>query len=130
MTTDKPKSPSQVADKFIIRLPDGMREQIATSAQTHNRTMTAEIVWRLQESFSADGSMSATVKQAIQQEAKTSGCSPAQALANLVMAGQTNGGKVLNIRIAPGMTLQAIRDALIIMSEIVPNASGVFIERE
>lgn len=45
------KAPSDSADKFIIRLPPGMREQIAAAAKTNNRTMNAEVVLRLQASF-------------------------------------------------------------------------------
>ena len=47
------KYPSQVADKFLLRLPDGMRERIADQAKAHNRSMTAEVVARL--SASLDG---------------------------------------------------------------------------
>ena len=45
--------PSRKLDKFILRLPDGMRDAIAASAKTNNRTMNAEIVLRLQNSFHA-----------------------------------------------------------------------------
>ena len=45
----KPKSQTQ--DKFIVRLPDGMREKIAAEAAAAGRSMNAEIVQRLQESF-------------------------------------------------------------------------------
>jgi hypothetical protein len=43
--------PSQTQDKFIVRLPDGMRDQISTAAKANKRTMTAEIVSRLERSF-------------------------------------------------------------------------------
>jgi hypothetical protein len=45
--------PSRKLDKFILRLPDGMRDAIAASAKANNRTMNAEIVLRLQNSFSS-----------------------------------------------------------------------------
>jgi hypothetical protein len=45
--------PSRKLDKFILRLPDGMRDAIATFAKANNRTMNAEIVLRLQNSFSS-----------------------------------------------------------------------------
>lgn len=38
-------------DKYIVRLPEGMREQIAESAKANNRSMNAEIVARLAKSF-------------------------------------------------------------------------------
>ena len=43
--------PSRKLDKFILRLPDGMRDAIAASAKANNRSMNAEIVARLQKSF-------------------------------------------------------------------------------
>jgi len=42
----------QSRDKFIIRLPDGMRERINAAAQANKRSMTAEIVDRLEKSLS------------------------------------------------------------------------------
>lgn len=38
-------------DKFILRLPDGMRDLIAEEAKANNRSMNAEVVSRLQASF-------------------------------------------------------------------------------
>lgn len=43
--------PSEIQDRFIIRLPDGMRDFIAEEAKKNNRSMNAEIVSRLQASF-------------------------------------------------------------------------------
>ncbi len=45
------KSPSRSQDKFILRLPDGMRDEIKTAADKSGRSMNAEIVHRLQTSF-------------------------------------------------------------------------------
>lgn len=49
----KKEAPSVAADKFIVRLPDGMRNLIAEAATENNRTMNAEVVARLQSSFRA-----------------------------------------------------------------------------
>ncbi len=43
--------PSELQARFLVRLPDGMRDQIAESAKTNNRSMNAEIVARLQSTF-------------------------------------------------------------------------------
>jgi plasmid stability protein len=48
------RPPSQMQDKFIIRFPDGMRERIKVAADANGRTMTAEIVWRLEQSLSGE----------------------------------------------------------------------------
>lgn len=45
------KRAAQTQDKFIIRLPDGMRDQIKAAADAGGRTMTAEIIARLQMTF-------------------------------------------------------------------------------
>ncbi|SOB98839.1 Arc-like DNA binding dprotein [Rhodobacter sp. JA431] len=39
------------SDKFIIRLPDGMRDRIKVAADANNRSMNAEIVATLEEKY-------------------------------------------------------------------------------
>lgn len=41
------------SDRFMLRLPDGMRDRIKTAAEANNRSMNAEIVARLQATFEA-----------------------------------------------------------------------------
>jgi hypothetical protein len=41
------------SDKFMLRLPEGMRERIAQEAKANNRSMNAELVARIQDSFEA-----------------------------------------------------------------------------
>ena len=45
------KYPSEVADRFMVRMPDGMRDRIAREAERNGRSMNAEIVLRLQNSL-------------------------------------------------------------------------------
>jgi len=45
------QSPSHSADKFILRLPYGMRAHIATVAVQNRRSMNSEIIARLQQSL-------------------------------------------------------------------------------
>ncbi len=47
-------SSSRQADKFIIRLPDGMRERIRERALVNRRTMNSEIVHYLDRALTAD----------------------------------------------------------------------------
>lgn len=44
---------SRHADKYIVRFPEGMREQLKEEARLNKRTMNAEIVSRLDESLRA-----------------------------------------------------------------------------
>nr|WP_279610568.1 Arc family DNA-binding protein [Burkholderia gladioli] len=53
--TKPPQPPSRTADQFVVRLPDGMRDRIADMAKRSNRSMNAEIVARLDASFSNSG---------------------------------------------------------------------------
>jgi hypothetical protein len=41
----------QEHDKFVVRLPDGMRDRIALAAKENGRSMNAEIITRLELSF-------------------------------------------------------------------------------
>lgn len=43
------KNVVQPQDKYVLRLPDGLRERIKTAAEKTNRSMNAEIVARLED---------------------------------------------------------------------------------
>lgn len=43
--------PSRTADKIMIRLPEGMRDQLAAAAERSGLSMNAEVVRRLAKSF-------------------------------------------------------------------------------
>lgn len=45
---------SKELDKFILRLPDGMRDAIRDAAAKNGRSMNTEIVWRLQQSLAGN----------------------------------------------------------------------------
>jgi hypothetical protein len=42
---------SREQDKFVIRLPDGLRPEIAAMARLNHRSMNGEIIIRLQRSL-------------------------------------------------------------------------------
>ncbi|NYT81440.1 Arc family DNA-binding protein [Alcaligenaceae bacterium] len=44
---DPKEFPSDKADKFVVRFPDGMRDQIKADADKNDRSMNAEIIERL-----------------------------------------------------------------------------------
>ena len=48
---------SRTADKFVVRLPDGMRERIAEVARNHHRSMNSEIIARLEQSLIQEGAL-------------------------------------------------------------------------
>ncbi|MBD3717078.1 Arc family DNA-binding protein [Enterobacter hormaechei] len=49
------KYPSQLQDKFNLRLPEGMRDAIAERAKTNGRSMNSEIVQILQDALEGEG---------------------------------------------------------------------------
>ncbi|WP_082988090.1 Arc family DNA-binding protein [Bordetella bronchialis] len=54
MTKPRQPFPSEAADKFVLRLPDGLRDQIAEAAKKSGRSMNAEFIHRIQLSLLAD----------------------------------------------------------------------------
>lgn len=48
---DEKKYPSDLAERFQVRMPSGLRDRIAEAAEQSNRSMNAEIVARLESSF-------------------------------------------------------------------------------
>lgn len=49
--------PSEMADRFQIRMPDGLRERIAAAAEANKRSMNSEIVDRLEASFETEAAI-------------------------------------------------------------------------
>lgn len=49
--TDIKSYSSRNADKFVVRLPQGMRQRIADVAKNYHRSMNSEIVSRLESSL-------------------------------------------------------------------------------
>lgn len=48
---DAGMSESRDLNKFLVRMPDGMRDRIAEAAKANGRSMNAEIVHRLELTF-------------------------------------------------------------------------------
>ncbi|WP_060489189.1 Arc family DNA-binding protein [Pseudomonas sp. NBRC 111121] len=48
------RTSSRTADKFVVRLPDGLRAGIAVLAEDNDRSMNSEIVNRLKRSITQD----------------------------------------------------------------------------
>lgn len=44
--------PSEIQDRYIVRFPEGMRDRIAAIAKENGRSMNAEIIARIERSFS------------------------------------------------------------------------------
>ena len=62
------KYPSQLAERFQIRLPDGMRDRLRYAAEMSGRSMNAEIVHRLELTFAEPGNSTTTFHERIELE--------------------------------------------------------------
>jgi hypothetical protein len=49
--------PSEMQDRFVLRLPDGLREKVAAAAELADRSMNAEFVRRIEQSFAPDNAL-------------------------------------------------------------------------
>lgn len=49
----RPAYPSDLIDKLLVRFPEGMRDKIKAEAEKNKRSMNAEIIDRLERSFSS-----------------------------------------------------------------------------
>lgn len=48
------KTPPQYQEKFVLRLPDGMRDRIKLSAEANHRSMNAEVIALLEQALASD----------------------------------------------------------------------------
>jgi hypothetical protein len=55
METAKADRAPQLADKYVLRMPDGMRDKINELAKANNRSMNAQMVLMLQQAIDARG---------------------------------------------------------------------------
>ncbi|MEJ3621046.1 Arc family DNA-binding protein [Brachymonas wangyanguii] len=86
------KPPSRTADQFVVRLPEGMRDRIAEAAKASGRSMNAEIVARLKESFGEPTveittSLDPEHAEAIRKHAEKLGISVSEAMRGIVVDG-------------------------------------------
>jgi hypothetical protein len=51
MENPKTDRAPQLADKYVLRMPDGMRDKLAALARANNRSMNAEIIGLLQQAM-------------------------------------------------------------------------------
>ncbi len=68
MSTETKQQGSRTADKFVVRLPDGMRQKIAQVARSYHRSMNSEIVSRLESSLRAEPTLMTEDERAALEE--------------------------------------------------------------
>lgn len=68
--TDSTKSSPSLVEKFVIRLPQGLREQIKTLSEQNRRSMNSEIIMVLEkhiEQFSQDDMRDFSAEELLQE---------------------------------------------------------------
>ncbi|MBB2832326.1 UNVERIFIED_ORG: plasmid stability protein [Rhizobium esperanzae] len=63
--TEKEKYPSELAERFQIRLPAGLRDRIKAYAERHGRSMNTEIVRVLEREFPETWPLSVQITQLV-----------------------------------------------------------------
>lgn len=95
------------------------------------RSFNSEVVARLTASLAdpAPPSYPPLVQDAIDHEVAQRGGTPEEALIRLVLAGQTKGGTVVKISVAPGTTLEQVRAMVEAASTLVPADATVTLQQ-
>lgn len=84
-----------------------MREEIKVAAESHLRTMNAEIIGRLQSTFEPAQApqLPKVVQAAVDREVARNGGTAEEALIRLIEAGEQRANHVVNLRTHHGITL-------------------------
>lgn len=97
---------SRNADKFVVRLPEGMRQRIAEVAKNYHRSMNSEIVSRLESSLRTE----VCIQQEFGETESAEGVSIGETI-NLDLSHQ-EFALIEKVRLLPAQKQQAILDLL------------------
>lgn len=112
-----------------FRIPAELRDKLDAAAKDNNRSLTGELIARLQSTFDATSTaFPFAIEQAIEDEQRERGGTREEALARLVLAGQSNGGTVLHLVVSKGMSLKEINEALKSAEKVIPPAASLIFE--
>ena len=125
--------PSEMQERFIVRLPDGMRDQIADAAKQLRRSMNTEVVARLAASFHTSDPNEdplAHVRPDIEQFAAKHGMSFRSAIETLVTSALApDAPAVVYISIQPGTSVAEVQQQLRALRPGVPADAAVITDR-
>ncbi|MBA9071733.1 multidrug efflux pump subunit AcrA (membrane-fusion protein) [Methylobacterium sp. RAS18] len=65
-------TPAKDQDKFVLRLPDGMRDRLKAAAEANKRSMNAEIIDRLELTFDLASEVMSDPAQVLMEQLKKS----------------------------------------------------------
>jgi hypothetical protein len=124
-------APTGQTPPFGLRLLPDLKAQVMRAAAIAGRSMNAEIVHRITQSFEGvAGSLPQFVQDAVTDEIEARGGTPEEALTRLVLLGQSKGGTVFQVTIQPGAKLQDISTVIEAAKLVVPPNADMFMERK
>ncbi|MBD9402096.1 Arc family DNA-binding protein [Comamonas sp. CMM02] len=132
MATDTPTT-GRDSDKFMLRLPDGMRDRLKEVAKSNNRTLNAEIVARLDESFHKSGlKLTSPTHQTLRKVMERAGITEEEALERLVLQGYASleNRNVLVVRTTADATLDDMIRMMKAAKNFLPDISEAYIEKD
>jgi hypothetical protein len=115
-----------------IRIPATLKAEIDAAALSAQRTMNAEIVHRLTQSFThvdVRDDLPNTVKMAVQDEMEERGGTFMEALTRLVLAAQSGGGTLFFLKVARGVTTGEVWAAMEASKVVIPPDASIVMER-
>lgn len=112
-----------------FRIPAELREQLDAAARDNNRSLTGELIARLQSTFDGVPSFPFAVEQAIEHEQEERGGTREEALTRLVLAGQAKGGTVFQVVVPRAMTMQEYRELMRASETVIPPDANMILER-
>lgn len=112
-----------------FRIPAELRELLDAAARDNNRSLTGELIARLQSTFDGIASFPFAIEQAIEHEQEERGGTREEALTRLVLAGQAQGGTVLQVVMPKKVTMQEFRELLRASEKVIPPDANMIIER-
>lgn len=117
--------------RITLRIPKDLLGKIARSAFVTSKSQNAEIVERLRASFDkVAGTLPFAIQEAIKDEVEARGGSEMEALARLVLLGQSKGGTVFQVTLKPGVTTGELRALMEESKQLVPPDADFILERE
>lgn len=114
-----------------IRLPAELKRSIEETAKASGRTLNAEIVARIQGSYTTPfNELPLAIKNAIADEIEDRGGTEEEALLRLVLAGLAQGGTLLYVTLTPGTKYEQFKELLKAGETVIPPGASLIMERK
>jgi hypothetical protein len=135
MKATKTTTPAKEQDKFNLRFPEGMREQVEEAAEYEDRSMNSEMIRAIRTWLDRQTAIKRWAPpmliDEIEHRAAEAGVGFGEMLNAVLAAGlREDAPQVLYISVAPGSTAQDIRAALDATRDAAPPNTPIFIDHQ